>query len=258
MRNDVLLWGMWPGTGLLITSGLAALVLRWDVLKRTFTKLSAGGSDATSFPLSWTVVGIVISGVALIIVQKVSLGLDVWMTVTAMLLSLPLMLVGLRVLGETNWGPISQLSNTMQAIFGVLAPGHLTANMLASGTTGTIAVESEALMQDFKAGYMIGSTPKYLTIMQIIATPVGAAAVSWMYPLLRETYGIVGETRGADLAHFAGGGPASPRFSRAGSARCRRAPSRRCSSRRCSASCSPSWSSGRSGGCRRRPASGSG
>ena len=106
------------------------------------------------------------------------------------------MLVGLRVLGETNWGPISALSNMMQGIFGVLAPGHIAANMVASGTTGTIAVESEALMQDYKAGDMIGSSPKYLTIMQLIATPIGAATVSWMYPLLRDTYGIVGDHAG--------------------------------------------------------------
>jgi uncharacterized oligopeptide transporter (OPT) family protein len=107
-----------------------------------------------------------------------------------------MMLVGLRVLGETNWGPISALSNMMQGIFGVLAPGQILANMLASGTTGTIAVESEGLMQDYKAGDMIGSTPKHLTIMQLMAVPVGAAAVSWMYPLLRDTYGIVGDHAG--------------------------------------------------------------
>ena len=152
--------------------------------------------NSDDFPLSWVLTGAAVTGVALVIVQKVSLGLDMWMTVVAILLSLPLMLVGLRVLGETNWGPISALSNMMQGIFGVLAPGHIAANMLASGTTGTIATESEALMQDYKAGDMIGSSPKYLTIMQLIATPVGAAAVSWMYPLLRNTYGIVGDHAG--------------------------------------------------------------
>jgi uncharacterized oligopeptide transporter (OPT) family protein len=88
------------------------------------------------------------------------------------------------------------MSNMMQGIFGILAPGHILANMLASGTTGTIATESEALMQDYRAGYMIGSSPKNLTIMQLIATPIGAAAVSWMYPLLRDTYGIVGDHAG--------------------------------------------------------------
>jgi len=119
-----------------------------------------------------------------------------WLTGLAIVLSLPLMLVGLRVLGETNWGPISQMTNMMQVIFGAIAPGNLVVNMVSSGTTGTIAVESEALMQDYKAGYMIGSSPKSMTIMQLIGTPVGAAAVSWMYPLLRSTYGIVGEHAG--------------------------------------------------------------
>src|SRR2546426_2625072 len=94
----------------------------------------------------------------------------------------------------------------MQGIFGILAPGQILPNMLASGTTGTIAVESEALMQDYKAGYMIGSSPKNLTIMQLLATPIGAAAVSWTYPLLRETYGIVGEHAGltSPISRWAG------------------------------------------------------
>jgi len=37
---------------------------------------------------------------------------------------------------------------------------------------------------------MVGSSPRYFTYMQLLATPVGAAAVSWMYPILRDQYGI--------------------------------------------------------------------
>lgn len=48
-------------------------------------------------------------------------------------------------------------------------------------------------MQDYKAGHLIGSKPRYLTYAQLMAAPVGAAAVAWMYPLLRDTYGIGGE-----------------------------------------------------------------
>jgi uncharacterized oligopeptide transporter (OPT) family protein len=83
----------------------------------------------------------------------------------------------------------------MQGVFALLAPGNVPANMVASGTTGTIAVESEAIMQDYKAGEIIGSSPRFLTYMQLLATPVGAAAVAWMYPLLRDVYGI-GGTKG--------------------------------------------------------------
>jgi uncharacterized oligopeptide transporter (OPT) family protein len=192
-RNDVLFWVMWPATGMMVAGGLTALLLRWRVLARTFRGLSAAaGSD--EFPLSWVAAGAILSGVALIVVQKVMLDLPVWITLTAILLSVPLALVGLRVLGETNWGPISALSNMMQGVFAMLAPGHVPANMVASGTTGTIATSSEGLMQDFKAADMIGTSPRYLTYMQLLATPVGAAAVAWMYPVLRDQYGIGGDT----------------------------------------------------------------
>ena len=195
-KNDVLLWVMWPATALMVAGGLAALVLRWRLLVKTFTGLSQAAISSDAFPMKWVMIGSVVMALALMIVQKINLGINLSTTFLAILLSLPLMLVGLRVFGETNWAPISALSNMMQGIFGLLAPGQILTNMVASGTTGSVATQSESLMQDYKAGHMIGSSPKYLTIMQLIGTPVGAAAVSWMYPLLRQTYGIVGEHAG--------------------------------------------------------------
>jgi uncharacterized oligopeptide transporter (OPT) family protein len=189
-RNDVLFWVMWPATGMMVAGGLAALLLRWRVLARTFQNLTAGSAGNDEFPLRWVVIGAALSAIALIVLQKVMLGQAVWITTVAILLSAPLALVGLRVLGETNWGPISALSNMMQGVFAVIAPGNVPANMVASGTTGTVAVSSEAIMQDYKAGDMVGSSPRNLTTMQLLATPVGAAAVAWMYPLLRAQYGI--------------------------------------------------------------------
>jgi len=40
---------------------------------------------------------------------------------------------------------------------------------------------------------MVGTRPRMITIMQLLAVPVGAAAVSWMYPVFVKTYGIVGD-----------------------------------------------------------------
>src|SRR5262245_16491953 len=82
----------------------------------------------------------------------------------------------------------------MQAVFAALMPGKLTANLAASGTTGTIAVQSEAIMQDYKAGHIIGSTPRFLTYAQLMAAPIGALAVALAYPAFKETYGIGGDT----------------------------------------------------------------
>lgn len=189
-RSDTLKWMMWPGTGMLIAGGLTALVLKWRTLKRTFTTLSMKAIDTQEFPLKWVGIGVVLTSIALLVIQYTFFGLPVWMTLIAILLSVPLMLVGLRVLGETNWGPISQLTNMMQAVFAALSPGNLTTNLASSGTTGTIAVQSEAIMQDYKAGHMIGSTPRFLTYSQLIAAPIGAAAVALSYPLFKEIYGV--------------------------------------------------------------------
>jgi uncharacterized oligopeptide transporter (OPT) family protein len=192
-RGEILRWVMWPGTAMILCAGLTSLALKWRTLSRTFTRLSRGSVDADEFPLKWVGIGAVLATAALLVIQRVVFAVPWWMTLIAAALSLPLMLVGLRVLGETNWGPISQVTNLMQAIFAALAPGNVTTNLATSGTTGTVAVQSEAIMQDYKAGDIIGSTPRYLTYSQLLAAPVGAAAVAYIYPLLKKTYGIGGE-----------------------------------------------------------------
>jgi uncharacterized oligopeptide transporter (OPT) family protein len=140
--------------------------------------------------MQWVVIGSIVMTVVICLVQYFSMGIPVWLSFIAVLLSLPLMLVGLRVLGETNWGPISAMSNMMQAIFAFISPGNVPVNMSSSGLTGTIAVTSEALMQDFKAGQLIGSNSRNLTIAQLIAAPVGSIATAVVYPVLRDKFGI--------------------------------------------------------------------
>jgi uncharacterized oligopeptide transporter (OPT) family protein len=193
-RTEVLFWVMWPATGMLVLGGLTALVLRWRLLVETFVSLRRASIGSDELPLGVVGAGVLACTIALCTVQAVLLDMPVWMTLAAIVLSVPLMLVGLRVLGETNWGPISALSNMMQGVFAALAPGNIAANMVASGTTGTVATSSESIMQDYRAGEIIGTRPRNLTIMQLIAVPVGAAAVSWMYPALVNAFGIFDRT----------------------------------------------------------------
>src|SRR6266540_3966998 len=183
-------WVMWPATGLMVAGGLTSLALKWNLIVKTFRGLKGGRMDHRDFPMQWVVAGSIIMTVVVCLVQYFSMGIPVWLSLIAVLLSLPLMLVGLRVLGETNWGPISAMSNMMQAVFAFISPGNVPVNMSSSGLTGTIAVTSEALMQDFKAGQLIRSNPRSLTIAQLIAAPVGAFATAVVYPLLRDRFGI--------------------------------------------------------------------
>jgi uncharacterized oligopeptide transporter (OPT) family protein len=192
-RLQVLYWVMWPGVAMMMAGGLASLFLRWRMLVEAFRGLAGAGGGGEEFPLLWVGIGAAVLAVALCIIQRAFFGLPVWMSAIAIALSVPLMLVGLRALGETNWGPIGPLSNLMQGLFALIAPGNAVANVMGNGTTGTIAVTSEGLMQDYKAGHLIGSTPRSMTIAQLIGAPIGAAALAVTYPALVKTYGIVGE-----------------------------------------------------------------
>lgn len=185
-------WVMWPATGLMVAGGLTSLALKWNLIVKTFQGLRSAGleEERKDFPMRWVVVGSIVMTVVICLIQYFSMGIPIWLSFLAIVLSLPLMLVGLRVLGETNWGPISAMSNMMQAIFAFVSPGNVPVNMSSSGLTGTVAVTSEALMQDFKAGQLIHSNPRNLTIAQLIAAPVGALTTAVVYPLLRDRFGI--------------------------------------------------------------------
>lgn len=186
-------WVMWPATGLMVAGGLTSLALKWKLIVKTFRGLRGTAvveHDRREFPMQWVAIGSIVMAVVICLVQYFSMGIPVWLSFIAILLSLPLMLVGLRVLGETNWGPISAMSNMMQAIFAFISPGNVPINMSSSGLTGTIAVTSEALMQDFKAGQIIRSNPRNLTIAQLIAAPVGSLATALVYPVLRDKFGL--------------------------------------------------------------------
>ena len=192
-HTQVLYWVMWPGIGLIMAGGLTALAVRWRLLAEAFRALGAAASSGEEFPLNWVLIGVGILTALLCAIQLVFFGLPVWMTLLGTALSVPLMLVGLRALGETNWGPIGALSNLMQGLFALVAPGNAVANMMGNATTGTIAVTSEGLIQDYKAGHMIGSTPRQMTIAQLIGAPIGAGVLAIVYPYLVRTYGIIGE-----------------------------------------------------------------
>src|SRR5207253_1809169 len=82
-------WIMWPATGLMVAGGLAALALKWKVIAKTFHGLTAKDVDAGGdFPIRWVVWGSAGCAIALAVVQKVSLGFPVWLTLVSLLLSM--------------------------------------------------------------------------------------------------------------------------------------------------------------------------
>ena len=117
-RVDILLLIMWPAVGMLVAGGMSALLLQMarpgpDVqgacLVRKRVRRSAASLGLDRKPRR--------EHLSLIAVQAAFFGTPIWHSVARdSALSMPLGLVALRVLGETNWGPISTMANVMQAI----------------------------------------------------------------------------------------------------------------------------------------------
>jgi uncharacterized oligopeptide transporter (OPT) family protein len=198
----LLLWFMWPATALMITSAITAVLLKWRAIADSFRHLrvSAGQGGGEDVSLRTVIVGGAILTVGLAVVQKQNFGMSYLQTAVAVACSLPLILVGIRVLGETNNGPISVMMNGLQAVFGVLWPGAIGHNLVAAGMSGSCNAQGQGTIQDYKTGKIIGSTPWVLTWVQLAAVPIGAAAVAIMYPLLKRHYGEIGDQLPAPTA----------------------------------------------------------
>jgi len=190
----VMLWFMWPATSLMIFSALTAVILKWRSIVSMFHELRAPkaiGHERADVSIKTILIMCALLAVLLAWVQNLNFGMPYWQTIAAVIAGAPLILVGVRVLGETNNGPVSLMANTLQAIFRAFSPaiGH---NLVAAGMSGNINSQGEGLMQVFKTGKMVGSTPRVLTWVQFWAVPIGAASVAVMYPILIAHYGLGG------------------------------------------------------------------
>jgi OPT family oligopeptide transporter len=191
----VLLWFMWPATALMIFAAMTAVALKWRSIVAMFRELRAAkapGHERNDVSLRTIIIMSALFTILLAWIQNMHFAMPYWQTIAAVVCGLPLILVGVRVLGETNNGPVSLMANTLQAIFRAFSPaiGH---NLVAAGMSGNINSQGEGLMQVFKTGKLVGSTPRVLTWVQFWAVPIGAGAVAIMYPILIGHYGLGGD-----------------------------------------------------------------
>jgi uncharacterized oligopeptide transporter (OPT) family protein len=187
----VLKWTMWPATGLMVSGGLTALLFDARSIGRAFAALgSHRQADTVGVSRRTLWLAALAASVALCVIGHVYLAFPIWATAASVGLALPLMLVGTRVLGETNWAPISQLATVAQAVLAAIAPGALLVNMVGSALCGTIPANGEHLMQNMRAAHIVGAPPRHVVILQLVGVAMGAMTLAFIYPLLRARYGI--------------------------------------------------------------------
>jgi uncharacterized oligopeptide transporter (OPT) family protein len=187
-RADLLRWLMWPAVSMLFCAGLVGLLRHWrsaTKLPQAYRTVAAASPD--EFPRRWTWIGLALALLATIVIQLEVFAISWWMAISAVALSLPLMVFAVRA-REQGFDTVDSSVSVVQAVFTGLT-GNVIGPVASSGTIGTIAAQSRGIWS-YRNGHMIGSKLRYLTYAQLLAAPIGAAVLSWTYPVLRDAYGV--------------------------------------------------------------------
>lgn len=199
-----LMWAMWPATAAMIVGEFTKIVIAtMKTASPTSNEQSVATDDPRSTRKHWIAI-VLLTGI-LAIVQKTTFNMPIWMTFVGVAFGFPIVLVGVRVLGQTNIGPVSVMANALQAIFRLFS-SLVGFNLITAGTAGCINSQGEGTMQDYKTGQILGSNPQALLFMQTMGALIGALGVTVMYPILIARYplgeGLAAPT-GLKLANMA-------------------------------------------------------
>jgi OPT family oligopeptide transporter len=146
-----------------------------------------------------TIIGLVLSCIACVggvhyaFANLIPLGLTLVALIFAMLLSV----MGVRALGETDLNPVSGISKLTQLVFALFTrkgdKNAVIINLIAGALSESGALQAGDLMQDLKAGHLLGASPKAQFYGQIIGSAVGAVISALVYKLYTNVYEIPGE-----------------------------------------------------------------
>ena len=174
-------WLLWPGVALMVTATLSSLALALLQRRQTAQQDSAGRPDGYR---AQRLTALAVAAALVVTLEITLMGID-WL---AALASLPLAfflaaVVG-RVVGETGIPPIGATGKLSQLSFAVIAPGQAATNLMTANVAGGAAGQCADLLNDFKAGTVVGATPHRQVIAQCIGIATGSVVGSLVYLLL--------------------------------------------------------------------------
>ena len=82
-------------------------------------------------PTSWWLGGLCAAVVLVVSIFSPMFDLQIWQTLTAVLLSCLVAILAVRALGQTDLNPVSGVGKLSQIVFAVVAPGQVVMNLVA-------------------------------------------------------------------------------------------------------------------------------
>ena len=185
-------WTMWLAIPLMVSAGFVSFLVRGRTVVETFRSMrqarrATGGGEVPFNLWAWSTI-VATLGTAL--AMQLMIGIPFWMGIVAIVLSFLLAAVAVRAYGETDVSPVGTMGHTTQIVFGALAPGQLLPNVMTAGVTAGCANTAVDMMQDLKAGHLLGSTPWKQVAAQFLGILVGTLVAVPVFNALVGAYGL--------------------------------------------------------------------
>lgn len=203
-QAGIVKWTLWFGSSLLLTSGLLSFAFSWRQVARAFSdlgKLFGRRTDTDDplarieVPMSWFVFGTAAFAPVVIVLAAWFFGMPWWMGLLGIVLSFFIAIVACRATGETDTTPTGALGKITQLVFGLVAPGSVTINLMSANLTAGVALHSADLLTDLKSGYLLGAKPRQQFFAQFFGVLAGTAFVVPAFRLLVPDYTVIGTER---------------------------------------------------------------
>jgi uncharacterized oligopeptide transporter (OPT) family protein len=169
-------WLLWPGVTLMVTASLTSFARGvWGSPR----------GDASPLPKEpggrLRVTGLLTAAALTVVLQIVFFDIHWTMALIAIPLAFALAAVAARVAGETGIPPIGAIGKVSQLTFGVLAPMQPVTNLMTANVAGGAAGQSADLLNDLRAGHLIGADPVRQIMAQCVGVLTGSLVGSLVY-----------------------------------------------------------------------------
>lgn len=175
-------WLLWPGVGMMIGASLTQFTLQVFVGKKNKQKVLKVQKSLREKVL--TMLGLLLASVIVFFAQVIIFDISPLMALIAIPMAFVLAMVASRVVGETGIAPIGAIGKVSQLNYGILAPGHMTTNLMTANVAGGAAGQSTDLLNDLKVGHLIGTPAHKLLFAQFFGLIVGTFVGCYVYLLV--------------------------------------------------------------------------
>jgi putative OPT family oligopeptide transporter len=179
--------GLWVGAPMLVCAGLLSLLFSARALTRGVRGLASRNVSVTSnaeVPLKVFVAGVAIAGAAVVVMGHAYFRIPWMLGLLSLVVAFALSLAACRATGESDITPTGPMATLTQLAYGVLMPSSPSANLMTASITASTAASGADLLTDWKAGHLLGASPRRQFVAQLLGIVPGTVATVLGYYLL--------------------------------------------------------------------------